>query len=459
METIDLSGIADVPLRNQIANAFEVVAKQIVTLTKALEVANAEIARLKGQPRKPQFPDQPTTGSISVTGLLDTNKKLWKKQKKEIAIDKHKEIPAPDACVCGSTQFRSLRTKKKIVQGIIIKRETIAYTGRDLQCLNCLTIVHAALPKESFDAAIQTLVSQLKFDGRFSHGLIHRFLIGFQIQISYGEITQILKRNSKKLLPALQQLKMIGVRNSSVVQSDATGAKRRLKTGKGVTQYLNFLGNRFLSIFKITKKYNACEMNALLGKEGRKKILVSDDGSPNNACTCKGLQLCWVHEIRLYKKLFPFFTPHQALQQQILSQWRTFYHLAKIYGSDPPTTALPDNRKQIETMFTEITTQITGYADLDKQLRLSLKKREKLLYFLDHPGIPIQNNESEVSLRAGVIMRAISGPTKSLAGDRSIERHLSIIQTIRKQGLPVFDTLYGLLTGQLAPSILTMKSA
>jgi transposase len=301
-------------------------------------------------------------------------------------------------------------------------------------------------------------MSQLKFDGRFSHLLIHRFLTGFNIQISYGEITEIIKRNSNKLLPLLHHLKTTGVRQSSFVQSDATGAKRRLTNGKVINQYLNFLGTKFLSIFKITEKYNAKEMNKLLGVQGRKKSLVSDDGSPNNACSCKGLQLCLVHEIRLYKKLFPFFNPHQELQKQILFEWRQFYHFAKAYGSDPPKTATSIKRAEIESMFETLTNQTTGYDDLDKQLRLSLKKKPKLLYFLDHPEIPIQNNESELSLREGVIMRKISGPTKSTAGDRSIERHLSVIQTIKKQGLPVFKTLHGFLTGQLSPSILTLKT-
>ena len=386
------------------------------------------------------------------------DKKKWKKKKKEIPVDHYATLPEPEICSCGSSKFKSLRTKTKIVQGIIIQRNNIAYHGREKQCVNCGKIFKPNLPRESYNDVLQALMSQLKFDGRFSHLLIHRFLTGFNIQISYGEITEIIKRNSNKLLPLLNHLKRKGVSQSAYLQSDATGAKRRLKDGKAINQHLNFLGTKFLSIFKITGKYNAHEMNKLLGVNGRKKPLVSDDGSPNNACTCKGLQLCWVHEIRLYKKLFPFFNPHQKLQKQILLQLREFYHLAKQYGVDPPTAATPEKRLTIERMFNEITRQITGYDDLDKQLRLSFKKKPKLLYFLDHPEVPIQNNESELSLREGVIMRKISGSTKSTAGDRSIERHLSVIQTIKKQGLPVFQTLYGLLTGQLFPSILTLKT-
>ena len=75
--------------------------------------------------------------------------------------------------------------------------------------------------------------------------------------------------------------------------------------------------------------------------------------------------------------------------------------------------------------------------------------------FLDFPYIPIHNNQCEQDLRQFVIIRKISGETKSTKGDRSIARHLSVIQTAQKQGLDVFATLHGLLTGQLSPAVLT----
>lgn len=462
---IDVAGIKDKLLARQITqilNAFEWQGQQIVKLTNALEQANQEIARLKGQPKKPHF-NSDKKSSISVTSLLQdkTDKKKWHKQAKEIPIDKQVKVAEEEVCSCGSHEFRSIGTKIKVVQGMLIRRNNIAYHGKRKQCINCGKIYQPAFPAGtkgvSFDNTIQTLASHLKFDGRFSHRLLHRFFRGFGVQISYGEITEILRRNSRKLIPVIHHLKTIGVKQSRYIQSDATGTKRRLKNGAIINQHMNVLGNTFLSIFKITRRYNAEEMNSLLGRQGRKKPLVSDDGSPNNACRCHGQQLCWVHEIRLYKKLFPFLNPHQKLQTAILQQFRTLYHLMKHYGSAPPITATR-KKEEIEQLFDQITTQITGYADLDKKLRLTRKKREKLLYFLDHPYLPIQNNQCELDLREYVIIRNISGVTNSIAGDRSIERHLSVIQTAKKQGLSAFHTLHGLLTGQLSPAILTVKS-
>ncbi len=457
---INLTGITT------LEKALNVIAQLLLFLKKQQEkivVLEAEVAKLQGQPKKPHFPSSQKT-SISVTSFLkdtpDTKKNWHKSSKKQsLPIDQEIDLPLQTECTCGSTDLGIIHSQTKIVQGMIIKRNNIAYHGKEQQCRNCGKKYKPLFPKEtsgfSFDTTIQSLVSFLKFGCRFTHPLLHRFLTGFGIQISYGELTGILQRNSKKLQPALVQLKTIGIKQSSYTQSDATGGKRKnQRTGEIRHQYVHVLGNRLLSIFTITRTYNAKVMKQLLGRYGKKKPFVSDDGSPNGECLrCKAKQLCWVHEIRLYKKLFLFFSPYHAQERKILLQWRRFYHLAKGYGPDPTH----EKRKKIEAMFSKITKQKTGYDLLDKQLKLSKKKRGRLLTFLDYPFLPIHNNQCEQDLREFVIMRKISGETKSIEGDRSIERHLSVIQTARKQGLEIFQTLHGLLTGTLSPSVLTTK--
>ena len=155
-----------------------------------------------------------------------------------------------------------------------------------------------------------------------------------------------------------------------------------------------------------------------------------------------------------YQKLFPFFTGQKYWQKKILSQWRRFYHLAKHYGEAPPGKQ-QEQRRQLEELFVTITSRETGYDLLDKQLRTTGKKKERLLTFLDHPYLPIHNNQCELDLRSFVIIRRISGGTKSIAGNNSIARHLSVIQTAQKQGLDIYQTLDGLLTGKLSPAVLT----
>lgn len=75
--------------------------------------------------------------------------------------------------------------------------------------------------------------------------------------------------------------------------------------------------------------------------------------------------------------------------------------------------------------------------------------------FLDYPALPIHNNQCESDIRPFVIIRKISGGTKSYQGDKALARHLTIIQTAQKQGLDVYATLHGLLTNSLSPAVLT----
>lgn len=280
-------------------------------------------------------------------------------------------------------------------------------------------------------------------------------MIGFGIQISYGEITEILHKNSDKLKKTYEHLRTVGYKKSAYLQSDATGAKRKDKrTGKIIAQYIQVISTRLISVFTITNKYNIPTVQKLLGKIGRWKPFESDDSSANRNWLIERIrQLCWIHEIRHYMKLFPFFTPYQTARDNILKLWGDYYHKAKKYKESP-------NKKEkghLIKLFDEITSQITGFDLLDKQLRLTKKKKKELLAFLDYPFLPIHNNQCEQDLREAVIQRKISKETKSIAGNKSIARHLSIIQTAQKQGLDVFKTLHGLLTGQLSSSILTVN--
>lgn len=437
-------------------NAIEKLLQAYISLRQENELLKAEIARLKGQPKKPRFTSS-SRQSLSISHLISTSKK-WRKGTKKgtLMLDRHIDLPEEETCTCGSGEFKTVRTTTKVVQGILFERNNMAYHGRIKQCVACGKTYKSRLPKDlngiSFDPGLRSLISYLKFGCRMTQPLIYRMLAGFGIAISKGEIDHILLTNSNKLQKAHQQLKTAGFRKSSHLQSDATGAKRKEQTDTITNQYVQVISNKLLSVFFVTQKYNIETLNYLLGRFGRKKPFVSDDGSPNgDGLKVKHKQLCWVHEIRHYKKLFPFFNPHQKLQEQILIQWSNFYHLAKHYRDDPTK----EKRQELEKQFDRITSQTTGFDLLDKQLRLTGKKRTRLLLFLDYPNLPIHNNQCEQDLREFVIQRRISHETKSIRGDKSIARHLSVIQTAQKQGLDVFKTLHGLLTGQFSPAILT----
>lgn len=440
-------------------NIIELLLQTQALLVKEIALLREEVNRLKGQPRKPSFSSQ-SNNSSSVTTFLHEKKSHRKQSKRStLSVDREVQLPEVETCACGCVTFATLRTTRKIVQGLLFKRDTVSYHGRVTQCTTCGKRYRSKLPTNlkglTFSPELSSFLSFWHYACRVTEPLIAKTLTSMGLQISHGQINNLLMDNGAKLQEADRHLRTQGISTSPHLQSDASGAKRKDKrTGKVINHYVQVVSHKLLSIFRITRKYNTQTVNKLLTKPGRTKLYVSDDGSPNGDRFSPRKQLCWVHEIRHYKKLFPVFNSHQDLQQKILTQWRQFYHRAKHYG-ETPIEEREEERQKIGEEFDTITTQVTGYDLLDKQLKLTNRKKQRLLVFLDHPDLPIHNNQCEQDLRQFVLIRKISGGTKSVKGDKSLTRHLSVIQTAQKRGLDVYHTLQGLLMGTLHPSVLT----
>ena len=109
----------------------------------------------------------------------------------------------------------------------------------------------------------------------------------------------------------------------------------------------------------------ACAMSALrnnqLGPPVR--FLISDD-APNFSGLIKNHQLCWVHEIRIYKKMIPYFGECSTIIDKVIDEWRKFYRLMKVFQNNP-TQKL---RKRIRSEFDRICSTKTMVAKINDQL-------------------------------------------------------------------------------------------
>lgn len=444
----------------KLLNLIEQLSSQMTELFNQVQELKAENDRLKKQAGKPTFKEATSGKRYSSEGHLPEGEKHGKTSK-QIFVDRHLQLPEVSACDCGSQEFVLIRTWNKLVQGLIIKRDNVVYHGRDKRCKRCGKLHKSVLPEGmngyQFSSELRSWLSVFKYDCRMSETVVSRFLLGLGVQISSGHINHIILDNSSKLTKGYTHLKVWGLKLSKYLHSDATGLTRQvMTTGKRLKQHLHFLGHQTLSLFKITAKYNSVILaTKVLGKRAMKAIYISDDGSPNGEnLSIKEKQLCWIHEIRHFLKLEPKVKAHASQLESVIGQLWQFYETAKHYGRDPTSK----KRQELEELFDRITNQASEYTKLANRLKLTKRKRTRLLCFLDHPGIPIENNLAERDIRPAVIIRKSSGGTKSEAGDRSFERHLSIIQTAHKQGLNIFDTIHGLLMGTLDPFVLTGKT-
>ena len=92
-------------------------------------------------------------------------------------------------------------------------------------------------------------------------------------------------------------------------------------------------------------------------------------------------------------------------------------------------------KEQLEAEFDEIFTTQTSSAILNNALKRLWKNKTELLLVLERPEIPLHNNTAENSIREYVKKRKISGSTRSAAGRRCRDTFASLKKTCLKQGI------------------------
>lgn len=188
---------------------------------------------------------------------------------------------------------------------------------------------------------------------------------------------------------------------------------------------LPYKGEKF---FHRSYRMRLCAIRAWILSHPRtspNSIMVSDDAG-NYKFMGHNHQLCWVHEIRHYRKLEALTPIHQELQTKILTIFYDFYKKLKLFKSKKI------NKLNIESDFDFITNIKTGWSELDERLENTKAKKHGLLAVLRYPFVPLHNNLCEQDLRENVIKRKVSGGTKTSVGTYSWDVGLSLVHTCRK---------------------------
>ena len=164
--------------------------------------------------------------------------------------------------------------------------------------------------------------------------------------------------------------------------------------------------------------------------------LLSDDAAVYHAVT-DAHALCWVHDGRHYAKLSPVVPHHQTLLADFRRDYWAFYHQLVAYRVAPT----PAERKRLRAAFDALVAQRTGYQDLDARIAKTAYNRELLLAVLDHPDLPVHNNDMELAARRRVRKRDVSFGPQSRAGARAWDTFQTISATAAKLGVRLYAYL------------------
>jgi transposase len=257
------------------------------------------------------------------------------------------------------------------------------------------------------------------------------------LELSVGEIVE-LAHDVRQQLQGQADTLLEQVRQQPVVHQDETGWRENgqngwvwatVSDGPGAVRYYEYSASRSHHVAQ-----------RLLGERFR-GILVSDFYAAYNLIP--GLhQRCWTHLLRDLHKL----KEAQAAREDVL-QWaqqvRQVYDDAKRWLGAHSAATTAQRRQQYDALYQRAWRLGQQYAfegghpcwALAKRL---LRHQEELFLFVLVPGLPADNNLAERSIRPVVIMRKISGGSRSDEGSKTRLTLASLLATWQARHLNPF---------------------
>jgi len=167
------------------------------------------------------------------------------------------------------------------------------------------------------------------------------------------------------------------------------------------------------------------------------RLLVCDD-APQFTLVTEELGLCWVHDGRHYKKLMPYVPHHQALLEDFIERFWTYYAQLLAYREQPT----PEEATRLEGEFEVLFSTVTGYTALDERIAKTRAKKRCLLMVLVHPEIPLHNNPAELGARARVRKRDVSFGPRTRDGATAWDTFMTLAETATKLGVSFYHYIH-----------------
>lgn len=371
-----------------------------------------------------------------------------RKQPDEDKVDSTKRVYLTNCPHCHSSLKRSNTYFKRIVEDImeLLKPnlKTIKYEVERQWCSHCQkeitgnpagVIPHAKL---GINLIVMALIQ--KYGLHSPLGKISFFFkTTYGIDITNGGLSNLLARSKKYLGHEYNNI-LHEIRKAKVKHADETGWR------------INGINNWIWGFMTKKETYLCVEETRgkgipidILQNQSKANILVRDDYA-----VYKNLgmahQSCWAHLMRKSHE-------RNVLPSASFEMKNVHILLSNIFQELKDTVLSPfekEKRKEIyqniwEIMKQNIIDKKFQYDDV-KIIQTRIRNQGKnLLTAVLHDDVPLTNNLAERALRPMVVMRKISGGSRSMTGAETHAVNMSIFQTIQLRNQPLISTLQSLL--------------
>ena len=420
---------------------------QVAQLTGQLQLALARIAELEQrQPEPPAFvkPNRPATEPKRPRKKRALAHNTSRKRAEPTRIERHVLERCPECNYRLSGE--SIDYTREVIE--LPPPQPVEVTEHQVikrWCPCCgrwrspkLDLTGQVIGQGRIGVRVASLVSYLRTTLRLPFRLIQSYLVTLHnLRLSLGEIVELTHAVRQQLQPQASQLKT-AIQTSTVTHGDETSWRENGQNGYAwafVTA-----GPAAVRYFEYDHSRNHLVAQRILGAQWR-GWLVTDFYAAYNLIPGRH-QRCWVHLLRDLHDLKQTHTANPEVLAWVTAV-RTLYDEAQAWLVAHPAPSLVARHTQYADVFTRACRLGEQYAltydhpccALAKRL---LRHQDELFQFVLVPGLPADNNLAERSIRPLVIMRKISGGTRSSEGTTTRLTLASVFQTWAARNLNPF---------------------
>lgn len=482
------------------AKTIQVQAEQISQLKTTVQELRDEISRLKNTPKRPKFRSSGKPDSSNNNG----NRNAYNRQAADLTQDSptkktREEVVVKPSHVPEGSRFKGYTTYS--VQELTLTPKDVVYKLEIWQTPDG-SIIRAAVPAEvegtHFGADLCALIHGLYASG-MTQPAIFQFISNVGIEISEGQIHNVLMGEAKSYATQSEAILSAGLQEAPYIRVDDTGAKHCHQNG-----YCTHIGGQYFAYYKSTASKSRLNFLRLLAQGKERYVIneafiwhlfesgVEDDvlnifeaHKGKRYCAKKGLirllnavglrekklrltcveaglvgfiqetlkpgQVlisdrarqfsilnhadCWVHMERPLRKLIAS-TP--KIEQEICQVREAIWML---YEQVKKASVSQQGKAEVHAAYDALIAKKVVSPGVRAVLDAFRDHRDGLLKALDHPGLPLHNNDSERDIRGMVKFRNVSGGTGSEEGRAFRDGLMTLKQTCYRIGQNFWDFL------------------